>query len=166
MKYPHIQQHDEKDCGAACLAMIAEYYGLKLPIARLRELIKVDNMGANMYGLMTGASEIGLEAECLEGNWEELNDSLSKAEFGLPVIARIINEHGYEHFIVVWAISEKGVVVGDPGGASTGVVPVSVYPGSALYQFLPDPAKPALAFGKSVQSAHASCSAGRVCMVA
>ena len=107
--------------------MIAEYYGLKLPIARLRELIKVDNMGANMYGLMTGASEIGLEAECLEGNWEELNDSLSKAEFGLPVIARIINEHGYEHFIVVWAISEKGVVVGDPGGASTGVVPVSVF---------------------------------------
>ena len=127
MKYPHIQQHDEKDCGAACLAMIAEYYGLKLPIARLRELIKVDHMGANMYGLMTGAREIGLEAECLEGSWDELKDGLETHEFDLPLIARIINGYGYEHYIVVWAIKEKGVVIGDPGASFSGVVPVDVF---------------------------------------
>ncbi len=127
LKYPHIQQHDEKDCGAACLAMIAEFYGLKLPIARLRELIKVDNMGANMYGLMTGAAEIGLKAECLAGNWKELNDSLAKREFDLPIIVRIINEHGFEHYVVIWAINEKGITVGDPGSPSTGIVPVDVF---------------------------------------
>ncbi|MFM7560304.1 cysteine peptidase family C39 domain-containing protein, partial [Cylindrospermopsis raciborskii] len=27
MKYPHISQHSEEDCGAACLAAIAKYYG-------------------------------------------------------------------------------------------------------------------------------------------
>ena len=39
MKYPHIKQHDEKDCGAACLCMISEYHGLKIPIAKARSLI-------------------------------------------------------------------------------------------------------------------------------
>lgn len=47
-KYPFVQQHDEKDCGAACLSKICEYYGLKLPIATFRDLIKVDNQGANI----------------------------------------------------------------------------------------------------------------------
>lgn len=55
MKYPHIKQHDEKDCGAACLCMISEYHGLKIPIAKARSLIKVDNIGANVYGLVDGA---------------------------------------------------------------------------------------------------------------
>ena len=127
LKYPHIQQHDEKDCGAACLAMIADFYGLKLPIARLRELIKVDNMGANMYGLMTGAKALGMDAECLAGSWEELTDGLAQGEFSLPLIARIINEHGFEHYVVVWEIGEKGVIVGDPGAPSTGVVPADVF---------------------------------------
>ena len=58
MKYPFTSQHDERDCGAACLSMICEYYGKKLPIARFRELIKVDNQGANIYGIVTGAKEI------------------------------------------------------------------------------------------------------------
>ncbi|MCR5213782.1 MAG: hypothetical protein K6E10_05160 [Eubacterium sp.] len=25
-KRPFVSQHDERDCGAACLSMIAEYY--------------------------------------------------------------------------------------------------------------------------------------------
>ncbi|MEE3404401.1 MAG: peptidase domain-containing ABC transporter [Acutalibacteraceae bacterium] len=127
MKYPHVQQHDEKDCGAACLAMAAEFYGFRLPIARCRELIKVDNMGANMYGLAAGANEIGLEADCLEGSWDELTDSLSKHEFVLPVIARIINGHGYEHYVVVWGISDEGVLVGDPGQNHNGIVSVDMF---------------------------------------
>ena len=43
MKKIHlIKQHDEKDCGAACLSMILEYYGLKLPMAVIRDAIQVD----------------------------------------------------------------------------------------------------------------------------
>lgn len=28
LNYPFIGQHDEKDCGAACFAMICECFGL------------------------------------------------------------------------------------------------------------------------------------------
>lgn len=114
-KYPFIQQHDEKDCGAACLSMISEYYGRKLPIAKCRRFIKVDNQGANIYGLVTGADMIGLDAEALEGTIDELSEGITTGEIGFPFIARIINDEMFEHFIVVYGIKKGLVIVGDPG---------------------------------------------------
>lgn len=119
MKYPHIMQHDEKDCGAACLSMISEYYGLKLPVTKCRDLIKVDNFGANIYGIITGASEIGFNAEALEGNADELSEAIEKNEVKFPFIARIINEEHFEHFIVVYAIKNDKVYIGDPAKVQT-----------------------------------------------
>lgn len=124
-KYPHIQQHDEKDCGAACLSMISEFYGLKLPIAAFRELIKVDNQGANIYGLTTGAANIGLDADALEGTQEELFDGIANGEIRFPFIARIVNEQLFEHFIVVYAIKEETVIVGDPGKNKITKMPIA-----------------------------------------
>lgn len=115
MKYPHIQQHDERDCGAACLAMITKYYGSQYPIARFRELIKVDNQGANIYGIVTGAKQIGFESDALEGTYEELTDGINNGDIIFPFIARIVNEYSFEHYIVVYAMRNNYVVVGDPG---------------------------------------------------
>lgn len=114
-RYPFIQQHDEKDCGAACLSMICEFYGLKLPIARFRELIKVDSQGANIYGLVEGAGTIGLNADALEGTSEDLMEGIGNREITFPFIARIINEQMFEHFVVIYDINKRGVMVGDPG---------------------------------------------------
>lgn len=115
MKYPHINQHDERDCGAACLSMISRYYGLKLPIAKFRSLIKVDNQGANVYGVVKGAKSIGLDAEALEGSGEELWEGIENSEIKFPFIARIVNENMFEHFIVVYNIKKGIAVIGDPG---------------------------------------------------
>lgn len=115
LKYPHIRQHDEKDCGAACLSMICEYYGLKLPITRCRELIKVDHLGANIYGMVTGAESIGFNAEALEGNIDELIDGIERTEISFPFIARIVNEQMFEHFIVIYEKKDDCFIVGDPG---------------------------------------------------
>ena len=115
VKYPFIQQHDEKDCGAACLSMVSEHYGRKLPIAKCRRLIKVDNQGANIYGLVTGADMIGLDAEALEGTIDELSEGITTGEISFPLVARIINDEMFEHFIVVYGIKKGLVIVGDPG---------------------------------------------------
>lgn len=115
MKYPHINQHDERDCGAACLSMISRYYGLKLPIAKFRSLIKVDNQGANVYGVVMGAKSIGLDAEALEGSLEELGEGIESSEIKFPFIARIVNENMFEHFIVVYNIKNGNAIIGDPG---------------------------------------------------
>lgn len=114
MKYPHIRQHDEKDCGAACLSMICEYYGLKLPLSRFRVLIKEDNYGSNIYSLVTGAEQIGLHAEALEGTPDELMDSIRKKDVLFPFIARIVNKEMFEHYVVVYDIANNQVSLGDP----------------------------------------------------
>jgi ATP-binding cassette subfamily B protein len=37
-KFPHIHQPDQMDCGAACLAMVAKYYGKTYSVQKLREM--------------------------------------------------------------------------------------------------------------------------------
>ena len=97
-RFPFTQQHEEKDCGAACLSMVSEYYGLKLPYARFRDWIKVDEQGANIYGLVTGGEKAGFIADALEGNGEELLEGITTGEIRFPFIARVVEEHLFEHF--------------------------------------------------------------------
>lgn len=115
MKYPFVKQHDEKDCGAACLSMICEYYGLKLPLAKLRECIKVDNQGANIYGILNGAGELGFDCDALTGSPTELEDGIRTGEIKYPFIARIINPLGYEHYVVIYGEKKDKYIIGDPG---------------------------------------------------
>ena len=81
MSFKIVKQHDVKDCGAACLSMICRHYKLKLPMARFRELIKVDSNGANIYGVVDGANKLGLKATALQGNADEFIDSVKNREF-------------------------------------------------------------------------------------
>lgn len=110
-----IKQHDERDCGAACLSMISTYYGLKYPISKFRELTKTDQNGTNLYGLCDAANKIGLKSEALSGGLEELLDSIVKREIVFPFIAHIITEDNMQHFVVVFNIQNGKFVVGDPG---------------------------------------------------
>lgn len=51
-KYICVKQHDEKDCGVACLATIAQQYGLRIPISKIREMAGNDKQGTSAYGLI------------------------------------------------------------------------------------------------------------------
>lgn len=127
MKYPHVKQHDEKDCGAACLSMICEYYGLKLPLTKFRNIIKVDNQGANIYGLVTGAEMLGLSSNALDGTREELLDGIKNKEFSMPFIARIINEDAFEHYIVIYELNDKYARIGDPNKLNVTKIPADLF---------------------------------------
>ncbi len=115
MKYPFTAQHDEKDCGASCLSMICEFYGAKLTISHICDLIEVDNNGSNIYGIVKGAELLNLKTDALSGSYEELCTSIEKKEIVFPFIARIITKQIYEHFIVVYKKSKNGFIIGDPG---------------------------------------------------
>ncbi len=109
-----FKQHDERDCGAACLSMIASHYGLKYPISKYRELTKTDQNGANLYGLCDAAQKIGFHAEALSGNMDELLDGVKKGEIKFPFIAHIINEDYMQHFVVVLNIKNNKFIIADP----------------------------------------------------
>lgn len=109
-----ILQHDERDCGAACLAMIAGYYGYFQSLNAYRELTNTDQDGTSAYEIINAASSIGLMGEALSGNIDELLDSLHKNEFNTPFIAHIVTEDNYSHFVVVASINERKVRMYDP----------------------------------------------------
>jgi ATP-binding cassette subfamily B protein len=103
-RYPWLSQHDETDCGAASLAMIARYYGKRLPVARLRDIANVGREGASMYGVANAAEKVGFVTRAVRTDYGHL------ANLELPAIAHWA---GY-HYIVLYEVSDRGVVVGDP----------------------------------------------------
>lgn len=61
MKY--FKQFDISDCGAACLAMIASHYGLRLSITEIRNTAGTDIGGTNLKGMLIAANAYGLKAK-------------------------------------------------------------------------------------------------------
>lgn len=52
-----IKQRDITDCGAACLASVAAYYKLQLPVSRIRQFAGTDKRGTNVLGLIEAAND-------------------------------------------------------------------------------------------------------------
>ena len=73
-----IEQNDETDCGPACLAAIFRKYGLKLSIAKIRELAATDREGTSAYGLIKRRSITAFRASQLR---PELKRSIPRCHF-------------------------------------------------------------------------------------
>ena len=67
-----IQQHDVTDCGATCLAAIAQYYGSNIPISQIRQLAGTDQHGTSIFGIVQAAEVLGLHAKAVKGHRENL----------------------------------------------------------------------------------------------
>lgn len=104
-----IKQYDESDCGPACLTMLAIYFGKNTMISRVREWSKTDKEGTSLYGLIKGGEKLGIN---LTGVRADKISDIKKDE--LPVIAHIINEKGFMHFIIVEKVTDKNIFILDP----------------------------------------------------
>ena len=85
-RYPFFQQYDAMDCGAACLRMIAAYYGKALPMKELRERSFVDREGASLLGINKGAASLGFQTLVAQIPIEKKLDQSSLFEAPLPAI--------------------------------------------------------------------------------
>ena len=113
MKRPvKIRQHDVTDCGAACLASIAEYWGLKYNISKLRMLACTDRDGTNLLGLIEAASKIGFIAKGVRCPPENLR------YVPVPAIAHVKLKNGFLHFLVIYSSGNKRLVLMDPSDGS------------------------------------------------
>ena len=115
MKYKTILQHDERDCGAACLATVTNTYQCKLSLSYARQICKTDASGTNLYGIVYAARSIGFDADSMNGT---LNDMICAVENGtvkLPCIVHMLNENHSYHYIVVFNIHNGNLICGDPG---------------------------------------------------
>lgn len=104
-RFPLIEQAEEADCGAACLAMICKHYGIPLTLGKLREMANVTTEGATLESLAQVGESLGFSTRGVQTTYATL------LGFDLPFIA---HWEGY-HYVVVYGISKRHVWVADPG---------------------------------------------------
>ena len=109
MRYTYIKQHDATDCAAACMAMVCLHYKKETTITKLRDMMGTDLKGTNLIGLSICAEKLGFMSQAVRVDKEGF---LSK--YTLPAIANVVTKEGLSHFVVVFKITEKYVVIGDP----------------------------------------------------
>ena len=108
-RVPRVRQRDERDCGPACLAAVAAYHGLRLPVARLRLEAGTDVRGTTVLGLVETAERLGFTAKGVKGGPDAL------ARVPLPAIAHVVLPSGLQHFVVLCRVGRGRVRVMDPG---------------------------------------------------
>jgi ATP-binding cassette subfamily B protein len=104
-----IRQHDITDCGAACLASVAAYYGLRMPIARIRQYASTNQRGTNILGLVEASHKLGFQAKGVKGSIESLQ------KIPKPAIAHVIIKESLQHYIVIYKTTPHKITVMDPG---------------------------------------------------
>ena len=107
MKYQHVPQHSQEDCGAACLATVSKHYGRNLSLNRTREAVGTGQLGTTLLGLKRGAETLGFNARSVVTS-PEILDRLNEAP--LPAI---IHWKGY-HWVVLYGKRGKKYVIADP----------------------------------------------------
>ncbi|MBW4642954.1 MAG: peptidase domain-containing ABC transporter [Goleter apudmare HA4340-LM2] len=107
MKYHHVAQHSEEDCGAACLASVAKYHGRNFTISHIREAVGTGQFGTTLLGLKRGAETLGFNARTVKTSPEVLN-RINEAP--LPAI---IHWKGH-HWVVLYGKKGKKCVIADP----------------------------------------------------
>lgn len=103
-KYPVYRQYDSRDCGPACLRMIAKYYGKSYSMEFLKNRSVQRKTGTSLLGISDAAESIGFKTIGVKITFEQL------CSIPCPCVV----SWNQNHFVVVYKITRKKVIVGDP----------------------------------------------------
>lgn len=106
--FTKVKQHDMRDCGAACLSSVASYYGLDIPIAKIRQVSHTDTKGTNVLGMIQGLTAMGFNAKGVKGTIDALSS------IPLPAIAHVQLENQLHHYVVIYKVDKSHITVMDP----------------------------------------------------
>lgn len=103
-RLPVLLQTEAAECGLACMAMVASYWGHQIDIPNMRRRFSVSMKGVNLKGLMGMASGLSLQTRPLKLDLQHL------PELKLPCVLH----WDLNHFVVLKSFSAKHVIVHDP----------------------------------------------------
>ena len=104
--YPVLMPIDIKDCGPTCMLMIAQYFNKEFEVNEVRTKISDSDYGASFLILSEAAEQLGLNPLCMIISMGNLIKIKS-----LPFICH----WNKSHFVVVYELSRRNVLIGDPG---------------------------------------------------
>lgn len=103
-RVPQVTQMSEVECGAACLAMILQYYGRKTSVAEIRDRYGVGRDGLSALSIVKAARNYGMRVRAV---------SLPNTDFRYVSLPAIIHWE-FNHFVVVERWSPRTVDIVDP----------------------------------------------------
>ena len=101
---PTILQTEATECGLACIAMVAHYYGFESDLITLRRRFPVSQKGSNLTQLIKISNQLKLVTRPLKLELEDLH------QLKLPCILH----WDFNHFVVLQQVSGNKVTISDP----------------------------------------------------
>mgnify|MGYP001133922975 CR=1 FL=1 len=108
IKHTHTLQHDQSDCGVACLLSLVQYYGGSNSLEKLRELSGTTRQGTTLLGLYQTANKIGFTAKGNEADIQAIIDH------GKPLILHVLIEEKLQHYVICYGYENNQFIIGDP----------------------------------------------------
>jgi len=102
--YPMILQQSSSDCGAACLAMISQYWGKRFSINQIRNLANVGRSGTSLKNLAKAAESLGFQSRPVRASLSRLEEQSD------PWVA---HWEGI-HYVVVYKVKSQKILIADP----------------------------------------------------
>jgi ATP-binding cassette subfamily B protein RaxB len=101
---PVIQQTEAAECGLACLAMVASYYGHRVDLNTLRRRHPVSLKGVTLRGLMQVASQMHFACRPIRFELGHVR------QLQLPALVH----WDMNHFVVMKSATKRGILINDP----------------------------------------------------
>jgi len=107
-KFPFYAQEGIKDCASASILMILKYYKGSINHVKLSEMLKTSKRGTTAFHIVETLSRLGFHAEGIKTD-------INGITF-LPVIAHVVINYSYKHYVVIYQIDykKKKVLIADP----------------------------------------------------
>lgn len=104
-RLPAILQTEAAECGLACVAMVASYWGHRIDLSSMRQRFSISLKGATLKGLMAMAQGLKLQSRPLKLDMEHL------PELKLPAVLH----WDMNHFVVLKRVTHTHAFIHDPG---------------------------------------------------
>src|SRR4051794_23471371 len=103
-RVPVVLQAEAAECGLACLSMVVSYHRHRIDLGTLRRRYPVSLKGVTLKALIQVANQLNLTCRALRFELAQLR------QLRLPAIVH----WDLNHFVVLKAVGNKGIVVHDP----------------------------------------------------
>lgn len=112
-----VRQHDQSDCGVACLLAVIRFFGGDGDLETLRRSSGTSKTGTTLLGLYQAAPKAGLLAEAYQADIENLKEQTD------PCILHIVKQEVLQHYVVNYGFKDGYFIISDPSEGVTLVAP-------------------------------------------
>lgn len=104
MRIPAILQSDRGECGLACLAMVAAYYGHRQTLREYRARFRISERGTTLRTLRNYAEQLGFKCRAVRAELQAVSQLRRPA----------ILHWQLNHFVVLESVGRRSIRIIDP----------------------------------------------------